>query len=114
LGLIDAFQVIRSFVPDVIFSGGGYVSLPVVIIGRLYGKKVLIHEQTLSAGLANRISSFFAHEIFLTFSESVKFFNSKKVTLTGNIIRKEIFDRSKPDDLSLLELLKGLVKLEKK
>ncbi len=89
-GFIDAFRLIHKFKPDVIFSSGGYVSLPVVIAGKILRKKTIIHEQTLGAGLANRIASKFADKVLVTFSESAKFFPPKKVRHTGNIIRKTV------------------------
>lgn len=52
-GLWDSFKVIKEFNPQIIFATGGYVSLPMMIIGKLMGKKVVIHEQTLTAGLSN-------------------------------------------------------------
>lgn len=94
-GLWDSYKVIREFNPEVVFATGGYVSLPMIIVARLMGKKVFIHEQTLTAGLTNRIGAKFARKVLLTFKDSEKYFPKNKTVLTGNAIRKEIFDKTK-------------------
>jgi UDP-N-acetylglucosamine--N-acetylmuramyl-(pentapeptide) pyrophosphoryl-undecaprenol N-acetylglucosamine transferase len=91
-GLWDAFQIIREFDPDVIFATGGYVTLPMIIVGWILGKKIIIHEQTLSAGLANRIGGIFANRVLLTFAESEKFFLRRKRVVTGNLVRSEVIN----------------------
>jgi len=86
-----------------IFSTGGFVSVPVVVAAKLTGKKIFIHEQTSRVGLANKICSIFAHKVFVSFEESIKFFPKEKTMFSGYPIRKECFDPS----LSI-ESFKGL------
>lgn len=77
--------------PDLVLSFGGYVSLPPVTAAWLLGIPIFIHEQTVVYGLANKINSFFAKKIFVSFPESLGYFPKRKTILTGNPIREEIF-----------------------
>lgn len=74
-----------------IFSTGGFVSVPVVAAARVLGFKVFIHEQTSRVGLANKIAGKFAHKIFISFESSKSFFPSSKVILSGYPVRAECF-----------------------
>ncbi len=102
LGFKDAFLVLRKFKPDIVFSTGGYVALPVVILARALGSRVIIHEQTMTAGLSNRISGYFAHRIFLGFESARKYFAASKVEVVGNVLRTEVFSNSPPTNLPSL------------
>jgi UDP-N-acetylglucosamine--N-acetylmuramyl-(pentapeptide) pyrophosphoryl-undecaprenol N-acetylglucosamine transferase len=89
-GCVEALQVVRKFGPDVVFSTGGYVTLPVVLAARLLNIPVVIHEQTAAVGLTNKIASHFATLVAITFPSSSKYFPARKTVLTGNPIRAEI------------------------
>ncbi|MBD3362360.1 hypothetical protein GF362_01420 [Candidatus Dojkabacteria bacterium] len=91
-GLWDSYRIIKDFNPEIIFATGGYVSLPMVIIGKLLGKKVVIHEQTLTAGLSNKIGAFFADKVLVTFDESKQHFPPQKTILTGNAVNDWVVD----------------------
>jgi len=73
-----------------IFSMGGFVSVPVVIAGKLLGAKIFLHEQTTRVGLANKVASKFADKVFVSFEDSLKYFPSSKVELSGYPVR-EVF-----------------------
>ena len=75
----------------VLLSTGGYVSLGPVIAARFLGYRVLIHEQTSRAGLANRLAGFFSHRIFLSFETSRSLFSLRKVVFSGYPLRRSIF-----------------------
>lgn len=90
IGFIQALYIILSQKPDLILSFGGYVSVPIVLAGWLWSVPVIVHEQTLTPGLANRISSFFADKIAVSFDN--KILSSDKVILTGNPVRKELLE----------------------
>ena len=92
IGFFQALLILFKERPDVILSFGGYVGLPVVIIGWFFSIPVIIHEQALIPGLANKISSVFADKIAVSFSNGA--FTGKKVVLTGNPLRKEIIEKS--------------------
>lgn len=87
-GFIQSLFIIKEFKPSVVVSFGGYISLPVSIAAFLLKIPLVIHEQTLEAGLANRISSFFAKKICISWESSKKFFSKEKTVLTGNPIRQ--------------------------
>ncbi len=90
IGFVQALWIVAKEDPDVILSFGGYVAVPVVIAGWLLNKKIIIHEQTLVSGLANRITAFFADKIALSFDREYGFDRSK-VVMTGNPMREELF-----------------------
>lgn len=92
IGFLQAFFIVLSQKPDIILSFGGYVAVPVVIVGWLFSIPVIIHEQALVPGLANRITSVFADKIAVSFTGGT--FTGEKVTLTGNPIRPEIIQKS--------------------
>ncbi len=92
IGIIQALTVLNEYKPDVVVSFGGYVSVPVVFAASLLRIPIVIHEQTLEGGLANKISSFFAQKICISWESSWKFFPKKKIVFTGNPVRKEILE----------------------
>lgn len=98
-GLVDAWRVLRREHPDLVFSTGGYVSLPVVIAARLNGSKVVIHEQTIVSGLANRIAAKFAHKVLISFADSRRYFPVRKTVLTGNPLQANRFEPRLPQVL---------------
>lgn len=87
-GLIQSFIFLREFKPNVILSFGGYVSLPVALAGFMLNVPLVLHEQTLGGGVANRFASLFAKKICLSWESSRKFFPKSRTILTGNPIRK--------------------------
>ena len=93
LGLIDSFKVLWEFdrKKTLIFSTGGFVSVPVVLAAKLLRFKVFIHEQTSRVGLANKICSIFADRIFISFEESFKYFNENKTYFSGYPLREECY-----------------------
>ncbi len=87
-GVYKAIQILKKFHPDVVLSFGGYVSLPIVLAAFLLRIPIVIHEQTLEAGMANKIASVFATKICISWESSKRFFPTTKTVLTGNPIRK--------------------------
>ena len=92
LGLVQSFFVIKKTSPDLILSFGGYLAFPIVLAGWLLKIPIVTHEQTMTSGLANKLIAYFAKKICLSWSETLKNFPKKKAVLTGNPIRKEIFN----------------------
>ena len=66
-GLIDAYRILRAYKPDVILSTGGYVAVPASIAAWLLRIPLVIHEQTTTIGLANRLCCAIAHTVALSF-----------------------------------------------
>ncbi|MCV9951969.1 undecaprenyldiphospho-muramoylpentapeptide beta-N-acetylglucosaminyltransferase [Paenibacillus sp. BT-177] len=89
-GISQAYRIIKKEKPDIIFSKGGFVSVPVVLAGWLNKVPVIIHESDLTPGLANKISSMFATEICTTFPETTEYFRSKNTRYIGAIVRDEL------------------------
>lgn len=106
IGFIQSFYILTKESPDIVLSFGGYVGLPVVISAWVLSIPIIVHEQTLISGLANTISNLFADKVAVSFKKKYSF-NSNKLILTGNPIRKEILSpQSKPpkDILDVLSL----------
>ncbi len=95
IGLFQSMGIIKKFKPAIVVSTGGFVSVPPVIAAKSLKIPVIIHEQTIDAGLANKIAGKFADKIALTFNESSKYFPSSKTIVTGLPLRKEIFSGTK-------------------
>lgn len=77
--------------PNLVVSFGGYLCVPVVFAARILRINCVTHEQTATAGLANRLIGRFCRKIFISFKSSEKFFPKNKTILTGNPLRREIF-----------------------
>lgn len=98
-GFFAAFFILLKERPAFLFSKGGFVSVPPCLAARILGIKVYTHECDFTPGLATRINSRFAHEIFLSYDETKKYFSSaaqKKLVVTGNPVR-EVFYNANPD-----------------
>lgn len=88
------FIMLRFRASDtLLFSTGGFVSIPAVIAAWLTGKKIFIHEQTSRVGLANKIASYFATKIFVSFEDSKKFFPANKTFVSGYPLRDACFTK---------------------
>lgn len=92
LGFGDSFRILKEYRPEITISTGGFVTVPVCIIAKLFKSEIYLHEQTATIGLANKIVSRFSNKIFLTFASSKKYFKKKETVHTGNLIRPEIFN----------------------
>ena len=88
LGLAQALFILRRFKPQVVFSKGGYVAVPVVVAAKMLGIPVVIHEGDYIPGFANKICAKFADKICVTFPET-RGFDIKKTILTGMPVRTE-------------------------
>jgi UDP-N-acetylglucosamine--N-acetylmuramyl-(pentapeptide) pyrophosphoryl-undecaprenol N-acetylglucosamine transferase len=82
-GFFKSLLIISRFKPDLIMTAGAFVSVPVVWAGWLLGVKVLVHQQDVRPGLANKLMAPFANVITVAFEESLKYFG-KKAVWTGN------------------------------
>jgi UDP-N-acetylglucosamine--N-acetylmuramyl-(pentapeptide) pyrophosphoryl-undecaprenol N-acetylglucosamine transferase len=92
LGFSQSLYILKRFKPDVVLGFGGYVSWPVMVMASFLKIPVIIHEQTLEAGLTNKLAARFATKICISFESSKRFFPIKKVVFTGNPLRKEILE----------------------
>ena len=100
-GLLEALLILKKVKPSVIFSKGGFVSVPVVMAGKMAKIPVVIHESDVTPGLANKIAMPFAHHIFTVFQETLKHLPSEKSSCSGSIIRSELFEGRKETGMRL-------------
>jgi len=100
-GYFQVRKLIRRIKPDLIFSKGGFVTVPVVIAGKQKHVPVILHESDMTPGLANRIALRFATKICISFPETISHLPKEKAVLTGAPIRQELFrgDRQRGLDL---------------
>ncbi|HLM84052.1 MAG TPA: glycosyltransferase, partial [Candidatus Bathyarchaeia archaeon] len=89
-GVIQALWQLLFFMPDVVFSKGGYAGVPVVIAAWLYRIPIVVHESDIMPGLANQFSAKLATKILVSFPGAANFFSPGKVEITGNPIREEL------------------------
>lgn len=89
-GMFDAYRVLGRLKPDVVFSKGGFVSVPVVAAAKLRRIPVIIHESDMSPGLANKLSLPMAKCVCVNFPETVQHLSASKVHVTGLPIREEL------------------------
>jgi len=99
IGFLEAMIILKKVKPSVIFSKGGFVSVPVVMAGKLSGIPVVIHESDVTPGLANKIAMPFAHHIFTVFQETLQHLPADKSSCSGSIIRSELFEGRKEEGL---------------
>jgi len=92
LGFSQSLRILRQIKPDVVLGFGGYVSLPVVLAAFFLKIPIIIHEQTLEAGIANKIEAKFARKICISWQSSEKYFPKNKTVLTGNPLRRIVLD----------------------
>lgn len=117
-GVFDASRILSKEKPDVIFSKGGFVAVPVVIAAHLKKIPIVAHESDMTPGLANKLSAPFCDKLCVTFRESLKYIKDNKGILTGSPIREEILkgDKTKgkkicrfKDDHEILFIMGGSI-----
>ena len=91
---MQARRLLRAHPPDVVVGMGGYVSLPVCTAARLNGNRVILHEQNIVLGLANRVCKRFASRVAVSWEETLSA-AGRRAVFTGNPVLPEFahFDR---------------------
>lgn len=89
-GFGEAKKLIKTLKPDVIFSKGGFVSVPVVIAGKQCHVPTIIHESDMTPGLANKLAIPSATKVCCNFPETLNHLPKEKAVLTGLPIRQEL------------------------
>ncbi len=100
-GLADATALLKKLRPDIVFSKGGFVAVPVVLAAKLCGIDVVVHESDLTPGLANRIAIPFAKTVCTTFAQTAKEIPKQKGVYTGTPIRKSLFAGNRETGLQM-------------
>ena len=91
-GYGQASRLLKKIKPDVVFSKGGFVSVPVVIAAKNHHIPAIIHESDMTPGLANKLCIPAASKVCCNFSETFDLLPEGKAVLTGTPIRKELFE----------------------
>lgn len=100
-GYFEAAKLLSKLRPDVVFSKGGFVTVPVVLAAKRKKIPVIIHESDMTPGLANKLSIPSASKVCCNFPETVKLLPEGKAVLTGSPIREELFQGKKEKGLRL-------------
>lgn len=96
-GFFQALALLRRERPQVICSGGGFVSVPVVLAGQLLGIPTLLRETDRSLGLANKLCLGHARQLFVTFEDTAEQAGDTPCTYGGLIIRPELLEAQPPE-----------------
>mgnify|MGYP005923331855 CR=1 FL=1 len=93
-GYFEARKLMKKYKPDIVFSKGGFVAVPVVLAAKHYKVPVIIHESDMTPGLANKLCLSSASKICCNFPETVANLPAEKAVLTGTPIRQELLSGS--------------------
>jgi UDP-N-acetylglucosamine--N-acetylmuramyl-(pentapeptide) pyrophosphoryl-undecaprenol N-acetylglucosamine transferase len=111
LGFFQALYYLIKIKPDTVLAFGGYIAAPVVLAAWFLRIPAFTHEQTRTAGLANRFLAHFVKKIFLSWDGSKKFFPPKKVIVVGLPLRYQIINAQKKkifkNDLPIIMVVGG-------
>lgn len=91
-GLFEALKILSKEKPNVVFSKGGFVAVPVVMAATIKKIPVVAHESDITPGLANKLSAPFCNKLCVTFPESLNYVKNNKGVLTGSPIRDDIIN----------------------
>lgn len=91
-GFGEANRILKKINPDVVFSKGGFVSVPVVMAAKKNKIPAIIHESDMTPGLANKLCIPSAEKVCCNFKETFDLLPEGKAVLTGTPIRKELFE----------------------
>ncbi|GAB3798650.1 undecaprenyldiphospho-muramoylpentapeptide beta-N-acetylglucosaminyltransferase [Virgibacillus kimchii] len=105
-GTMQARKILKKKKPSIVFSKGGFVSVPVVLAAKMQRVPAVIHESDYTPGLANKIAIPFARKVLATFSETMEYLPEKKREYVGAVMREELFQGSREIGLELAGLSK--------
>ena len=94
-GFSQARKLLKELKPDVIFSKGGFVSVPVVLAAKKLGIPTICHESDITPGLANKLAIPSATKVCCNFPETLENLPADKAVLTGSPIRQELLSGNK-------------------
>ena len=103
-GFSEAAKLLKTLKPDVVFSKGGFVSVPVVLAAKQQRIPVVIHESDMTPGLANKISIPAASKVCCNFPETMEHLPKGKAVLSGSPIREELLTGSREKALAFTGL----------
>ena len=103
-GFSEAAKLLKKLKPDVVFSKGGFVSVPVVLAAKQQHIPVIIHESDMTPGLANKLSIPAASKVCCNFPETIAHLPKGKAVLSGSPIREELLSGSRKKALQFTGL----------
>lgn len=104
IGFVGARNVLKKINPDVVFSKGGYVAVPVVLAAKMLKIPVVLHESDITPGLTNRITMNFAENICVSFKETSQYIKknyNRDSIMTGTPVRKDITKGNRNEGINL-------------
>ena len=106
-GYGQARKLLKKLKPDVVFSKGGFVSVPVVLAAKHRRIPAIIHESDITPGLANKLAIPNAYKVCCNFPETLKYLPADKAVLTGSPIRSELLSGNPKKALKYCHLAEG-------
>jgi len=100
-GFVEARKILKTLKPDIVFSKGGFVSVPVVRAAAMLKIPCIIHESDMTPGLANNLCIPVARKVCCNFPETLQNLPAEKAVLTGSPIRNELIKGSKQKGLEM-------------
>ena len=94
-GFSQAKKLLKQIQPDVVFSKGGFVTVPVALAAKKSHIPTIIHESDMTPGLANKLAIPAATKVCCNFPETVKYLPEGKAVLTGSPIRRDLLSGNK-------------------
>ena len=99
-GFSEARKLMKELSPDIVFSKGGFVTVPVVLAAKKCKIPAIIHESDMTPGLANKLCIPSAAKVCCNFPETVSCLPEGKAVLTGTPIRQELLKGDKVQALN--------------
>jgi UDP-N-acetylglucosamine--N-acetylmuramyl-(pentapeptide) pyrophosphoryl-undecaprenol N-acetylglucosamine transferase len=110
-GCAESLYYVCAFRPQAVVSFGSLSSIPLVVFSRLMGvKKIVVHEQNVIPGRAQRFAAFFAHQVAISFEETRRYVSrySSKVVCTGNPLRRDVTRIDRSSAIKFFSLQEGV------
>lgn len=104
-GFIKSIYILKKIKPDLLFSKGGYVTVPPVVAAKLLKIHSMTHESDFDPGLATKINSRFVDNILVPYKETRDLFSEEKqlkTIVTGNPVRRDFFNPDKNKGLEIM------------
>ncbi|WP_437791337.1 undecaprenyldiphospho-muramoylpentapeptide beta-N-acetylglucosaminyltransferase [Macrococcoides caseolyticum] len=103
-GVLDALRILKKEKPDIIFSKGGFVAVPVTIAAKILNIRTIIHESDVTPGLANKIALKFADRMYTTFKKTLDYIPAERGDHVGSIIRTDLFEGDIKEGYAITQL----------
>ena len=107
IGVVQSLWQLLVFMPDVVFSKGGYAGVPVIVAAWLYRIPIVIHESDITPGIANQFAGKLAKKVMVSFPGAANFFSPEKVEISGNPIREELAQGNREEAKRIFQLAEG-------